>query len=274
MKDKKNNRFGKVLMVMTSAVLVAAVSVYGTLAFLTAQTVELKNTFTATTGVKGEVQEPGYPGDGTGATEYKYSFGTPVTKDPLVQNTGTNDMYTGLRLDFYLDATGGGYVQVPYSTFAKYVTVTADQKNATTDDFNTNYWTEEVLSGTPDYKIFTYRPKGTAAFTVVKAQNGENAVSGDYRNKGDDNTYPIFNSVQVKDEVNIVSLPGDTGYFAPEDAGNYNVSDVSTLKLKQLKFEIKVTGHGVLADTQNKSTNDTTAINSAILTDLKNGLTA
>ena len=99
MKTKKNNRFGKVLLLMTSIVLVIAVSVVCTLAFLTAETDILTNSFQATTGISGKVDEPSFPGGRTGG-DTTYTFGAPVKKDPLIQNTGKNDMYVGLKLDF------------------------------------------------------------------------------------------------------------------------------------------------------------------------------
>ena len=275
MKTKKNNRFGKVLLLMTSIVLVIAVSVIGTLAFLTAETDILTNSFQASTGISGKVDEPSFPGGRTGGNT-TYTFGAPVKKDPLIQNTCDNNMYVGLKLDFYLNAQNNDpddYVQVPYSTFAKYVDIISNAKAQTTDVFNTSYWRDE---GTPttatDSKIFSYRPTGTNAFTVVYANNGDLTANPTTYLTGsnDDNTYPIFNQVQIKDEVNKGVLPSGGSYNKPTTAAAF--ADGPSGVYEVLNFKIVITGQGVQADGSNISTADSTAINNQILSDIKAGL--
>ena len=280
MKTKKNNRFGKVLLLMTSIVLVIAVSVIGTLAFLTAETDILTNSFQASTGISGKVDEPSFPGGRTGGTT-QYTFGAPVNKDPLIQNTCDKNMYVGLKLDFYLnaqDATDAHFVKVPYSTFEKYVDIISDAKKNTTDDFNTNYWREETASTATDSKIFSYRPTGTNAFTVVYGNTSYTSASCDLPANPtnylpatkNDNTYPIFNQVQIKDEVNKGVLPSGGSYNKPTTAAAF--ADGPSGVYEVLNFKIVVTGQGVQADGSNISTADSTAINSQILTDIKAGL--
>lgn len=281
MKTKKNNRFGKVLLLMTSIVLVIAVSVIGTLAFLTAETDILTNSFQATTGISGKVDEPSFPGGRTGG-DTTYTFGAPVNKDPLIQNTGKNDMYVGLKLDFYLNAqdnTDNHYVQVPYSTFAKYVDIISDAKAQTTDVFNTSYWRDE---GTPttatDSKIFSYRPTGTNAFTVVYGNTSYTSASCDLPDSptnylpatNNDNTYPIFNQVQIKDEVNKGVLPSGGTYNKPTTAAAFAAGPSGVYEV--LNFRIVITGQGVQADGSNISTASSTAINNQILADIMAGL--
>lgn len=272
MKDKKNNRIGKALMMVTSVVLVAAVSVYGTLAFLTAQTKELKNSFQASTGVDGKVDEPSFPGGRTGG-DTTYTFGAPVKKDPLIQNTGSNDMYVGLKLDFYLNAqdnTDAHFVQVPYDTFAKYVTITGDAKAQTTDVFNTTYWHEETPETATNSKIFSYRPNSSYQFVKVTANDGDldaNPANSTAYTAGTDNTYPIFNSVQIKDTVNKGTLPSGGTYNKPTTAAAFAAGPSGVYQV--LNFRIVVTGCGVQADGSNASeTTASGAHNTLILSDI------
>lgn len=284
MKTKKNNRFGKVLLLMTSIVLVIAVSVIGTLAFLTAETDILTNSFQASTGISGKVDEPSFPGGRTGG-DTTYTFGAPVKKDPLIQNTGKNNMYVGLKLDFYLNAQNNDpddYVKVPYSTFAQYVDIISDAKKNTTDVFNTNYWREETASTATDSKIFSYRPTGTNAFTVVYGNTSYTSASCDLPANptnylpaaNNDNTYPIFNKVQIKDEVNKGVLPSGGSYNKPTTAAAF--ADGPSGVYQVLNFKIVITGQGVQADGSNISTNDSDsssiAINNQILADIMAGL--
>lgn len=266
MKNKKNTRIGKVLLIMTSVVLVAAISVYGTLAFLTATTQELTNSFQSSTGISGKVDEPSFPGGRTGGST-SYEFGTPVPKDPLIQNTGTNDMFVGLKLDFYLNAqddTDANFVKVPYTTFAKYVTIKGDAPN--TGAFNTTYWHEETPSNVTDSKIFTYRP-GSGDFTRVTASNGDlslpsagSALPSTAYTAGTDNTYPIFNSVQISNDVN--KAKGVT-FNHPTSAVDFAAGPAG-LNFEVLNFKIVVTGHGVQADGATD--------NATILSDIMGGL--
>ena len=281
MKTKKNNRFGKVLLLMTSIVLVVAVSVIGTLAFLTAETDLLTNSFQASTGISGKVDEPSFPGGRTGGNT-TYTFGAPVKKDPLIQNTGKNNMYVGLKLDFYLNAqdnAANNYVHVPYSTFAKYVDIISNAKaNEETDVFNTNYWTEETASTATDSKIFSYRPTGTNAFTVVYGNTSYTSATCDLPDEptnylpatNNDNTYPIFNQVQIKDEVNKGVLPSGGSYNKPTTDTEFAAGPSGVYEV--LNFKIVITGQGVQADGSNISTADSTAINNQILSDIMAGL--
>lgn len=133
MKKTKKLTLSKTLLILTAIVLVAAISISVTLAYLTAETEVRNNVFTSAANISGETIEPygeeaGEPGSNSNVN-YTYQPGNTYDKDPLIHNkTLDSDVYVGARLDFYIAVTKDGndnpvYRQVPYDLFTKYVTI-------------------------------------------------------------------------------------------------------------------------------------------------------
>lgn len=117
MKNKK-----KIVTAIASLALVGAISIGATLAYLSAQTQTMKNTFTAPgTNLSIELREPAWDGynfgegtnpDGTTANpDYKgsetlgiteaatFAPGSEVAKNPMVKNTSTQDVWIAVVVD-------------------------------------------------------------------------------------------------------------------------------------------------------------------------------
>lgn len=199
MKEKKNKGARKVLLMMISVVLVAAISVSATLAYLTAQTDEKVNSFTPSGGITGEVLEPSF----NNSSDYTYNPGNEIAKDPLIQNTTTDaSIYVGAKLDFYIKVTGDTYTQVSYDKFAKYVAI----KYGSTTGFNTTNWTDvtsQVKNNDNGSKYFVYKT------AIGKADTTNPTSANNYA--GADSTQPIFTSVTPSANIRIETLPAYTG---------------------------------------------------------------
>jgi len=237
MKEKKNSKAKKVMLMVIASALVVAISVSATLAYLTAQTIEKDNVFKASPGIDGEVLEPNFDYTKT----FVYEPGDLVSKDPIVQNrTDDAQIIVGARLDYYinvLDNAEANYVQVPYSTFKKYVDViynsapkTNTNPTVDTDTFNTTnnsdgtYWTD--ITGTVDNSTYDLTDTNGRFFAYNAILNADNQSMGDgseitqgsgttsaeklgntsyvdTKTGNGDNTTPIFNQVRVNVGVNI-----------------------------------------------------------------------
>lgn len=249
MKEKKTKRTRKVLLMGVAAVLVAAVSVSATLAYLTAQTDSVTNTFKGSGGITGKVAEPNYTGDGT------FTINQPVPKDPLIENTTADAaIYVGAKVSFWIDVTNDStdnYVQVNPTDFYKYVDVkyndnTAPSYNvigtAPVNGTNTNQWYDMTGSTSDDCLYFMYNN------VLNKADSDASYASSAYAT-GKDNTLPLFTSVTVKPAVKI-------------DAGN--ATDASDIDLTAgpanqtfpvFNFKIVINGYGEKAYAVNASGN-------------------
>ena len=131
---KKENRHSLrgVILLLTGMALVVTVSIFVTMAYLTAITNSRENFFQGAPNIKGETVEPYGQAegefDGDSTVNYAYQPGNACAKDPLIHNKTTDsEVYVGARVDFYIAVTKSGdnpvYRQVPYSLFTKYVSI-------------------------------------------------------------------------------------------------------------------------------------------------------
>jgi len=202
MKEKKTKRTRKVLLMAIAAVLVSAVSVSATLAYLTAQTSSVTNTFTGSGGITGRVAEPNYDGDG------KFTIDQPVSKDPLIENTTTDAaIYVGAQVSFWINVSGTTYTQVSPSVFYQFVDV--QYNNADAASYNTGtgttQWTSKESPSGDKSLYFIYN----SLLTKSDSDPSYNTTTSAYVT-GKDNTAPLFNSVTVKSAVNINANGEDT----------------------------------------------------------------
>lgn len=167
----KKHNFRKGLLAASALVLVAAISVGATLAYLTASSREVTNTFTAGEGINITLTEPDYEGDGD------YTPGSTITKNPQVNNTSVGDspVYVVASLSYYIDNT-----EVSYATFTnsaddddviKYATIYSDT-NATAVGFN-SAWTQ-IADDDVNKDYFVY---GTAVNAPTSVAKGDSTAS-------------------------------------------------------------------------------------------------
>lgn len=108
----------KLIIGLTSLVLVAAMAIGGTLAFMTQKTATMTNTFVAAAGLSGEIREPKWDGftfddqghDGTVAKDATATLGlnqakamTPgqkINKDPTLKNTSAVPVYMAIKVTY------------------------------------------------------------------------------------------------------------------------------------------------------------------------------
>lgn len=225
MKEKKNKGARKALIMVISVVLVAAVSVSATLAYLTAKTTEKDNEFKASGNISGKVIEPDYVESKAG----NYLPGVPVPKNPMIDNDSANDyeIYVGARLDFYIDLdNNGSYEQVTYADFIKFVDITGLPTFTT----GTGVWLDKTAS-------ITGNTAGSKYYFYAKVLQKNDGDSGAGLNAGDDTTPELFTSVTVKKDLKLAS-DGVAITQADVTAGNL------TKTYNGFKFKIKVTGYG------------------------------
>lgn len=237
MKEKKNKGARKILLIAISVVLVAAVSVSATLAYLTAATEEKDNEFKASGSISGKVIEPNYDQDKAN----NYLPGVPVPKNPMIDNDSANDyeIYVGARLDFYIDlGNDGTYDQVSYADFIKFVDITTLPTGTSLPATEDGVWYDITPStgNTTGSKYYFYNK-------VLAKNDGD---SGSNENAGADTTAELFTSVTVKKELTL-SSDGDAITQADVTAGTLNKT------YNGFKYKIKVTGYGT------KNEVDTTA---------------
>lgn len=213
----KKHNFRKGLLAASALVLVAVISVGATLAYLTASTREVVNTFTAGEGIDIEIQEPSYKGDKT------YTPGTTFDKDPEVKNTSTGDspVYIVASLEYQIDG-----VSVSYATF----TAAANEKHATilkSDDtagFNAGWTQLTDTDANKDY--FVYGTK-TAPTSVDKANSTTEIftkVKISEKDTGDTTYKIIVNAYAVNADNGVTAdvfneLAGLTGNKISKDTG-------------------------------------------------------
>lgn len=196
----KKNNLRKGILVASSLILAAAISVGATLAYLTANTDTKNNVFTAGGGITIKLEEPIY--EKTKKTNR--IPGEEFTKDPQVHNTsGESPVYTVMSLEYLIDD-----VRVDYDTFTnsannenvvKYVTIKTDDAVG----FNTSKW--EQLTDT-DAKL---------DFFVYGKKNAPTSVAADV------STDPIFNKVVISkaDKAGTVYKINARAYAVNADGG-------------------------------------------------------
>ena len=287
MKQKKSKGFRKALLMTVATVLVIAISVSATLAFLTDSTKERDNVFRgATNDIHGQIIEPSF----TSTNTYYYSPGRTTKKDPMVQNDSTDDaVFTAVKLEFYIQVESGNdsenhphtYKKVPFSDFSKYVTLNnlnIDFGN-TTD--NTTYGTSTSsdwkYNGTTDNAMFIYYNK-----SIAKSNN--TPPPENYTNPGNDTTYPIFKSVTMSPYINIpqTRTTNTSGVenlkVANTTQGIHNATYLLNedhqyeQEFQMCDIKIKISGYAVKADSAGYTLDPTEDDDAAIITALMDGL--
>lgn len=146
MKNKTKRLLRRGLLMAAACVLMAAVTVGITLSVLTAQTNARFNTFQSEIPIKGMIDEPHFNMD---QTNY-FSPGETVNKDPLVKNISSTEveMWTGVRLSYFLNPGGLGRVQVNEATFLKFVAIYNTLKETTpaVPGYNSDKWSGMTAS--------------------------------------------------------------------------------------------------------------------------------
>lgn len=229
MNEKKNKSARKVLLVGISAVLVAAISVGSTLAYLSAITTSKDNTFTASGDIKGRLLEPSWSTE-VSSDAAQYVPGKTYAKDPTVDNeTPDAAVYVGAKLIFQIDVgDGNGLQTVDYDTFSHFVTLA---------DYTGSGWTEKSVSGDTTSKYFMYN-------TVLTKDADEGNTLGA---SATDHTSALFTSVTPSKDINIKS----NGTATKDNLTS--TADLSSLYFKKFDFKIKVFSHGVKAYTVDKT---------------------
>lgn len=230
MKEKKNKGARKVLLVAISVALVAVISVGSTLAYLTARSNTKTNTFTASGNITGEVLEPNADFD-------KFDDWVPgetIPKNPMIDNdTKEYSIWVGAKLSFQIDI-GNGYETVPYSTFARYVTL-----NGLAGDG----WTA-FDNAKSDGNLYYYYNSALAADggdSTEKNYNSSDAKGGSTGNSTADNTNAIFNSVTPDDAITIREKSDTESYVTTINANGPQTGDI----YQKFLFKITVNGYGV-----------------------------
>lgn len=250
MKKTTAKKTHKALIVFVACVLAAALSVGITLAYLTAQTEKVTNTFTASGDLSGEIQEPGFPSSGT----VTYTPGEPVTKDPLVHNLSGFDIYAAVRLDYYINFTGTNYVRVPYDIFHKYFSV-----NYTgTDSAN---WTEFTGSVTTKNATSGIDNAGTAwsryfFYETVLADGSSSGSATATTTYGSNAAYfsnPVFTTVTPSGDI-LLGSTDNVAATAYETKLHYGIDGFKGKLYEKMNFKIVVTGFGVKKEASGRNT--------------------
>ena len=98
----------KIALIATCVVLVAAIAVGGTLAWFT-DSKEVANTVTFG-NVKIALTEPTYPGNDNEGKITDVVPGSKITKDPTIENIGTNDCWVRAKLEVTVPESAGNVV--------------------------------------------------------------------------------------------------------------------------------------------------------------------
>ena len=254
MKEKKNSRAKKILLMGISCVLVAAISVSATLAYLTAKTNDKDNKFTASGGITGEVIEPNYEY----AKTLNWKPGEEIQKNPMVDNDTANyDVWVGASIEYQLSVDGTDYVTVPYSVFSQYVTVTGKVGN--------DWVVMNATDHTKDY--YFYNKRLTKQTTETEQSYSPTTSFGTTGSVTSDNTTELFTKVTPKANLDIspnYATTASPGYYVPMyQNGNSMVAktlvtananipttnvNLDTLAFNSFNFKIKITGYGIKND--------------------------
>lgn len=211
MKEKKNFKARKVLLVAVSCVLVSAISVSATLAYLTAKTAPKTNKFTATENLKGEVVED-FPGTPDGTVDGKFNYQTrpneTVTKQPKIDNDSPHEkeMFVAAKVQFKIksaasDSADQSFNEVTQAQFEQFVTVAWNiaTGDAPTREESPGKW-YKITSSVSDDKA--------SYFVYSKHLDPDDQDGTGFEKSGVDTTSQIFNSVTVKKGVNLDATNG------------------------------------------------------------------
>lgn len=243
MKNKKNIKLRKTLLMMTAMVLVAAVSVGATLAYLTAQTGPVKNEFRSSSTISGKVIEPAF----VASNALKYKPNNDVPKDPRIDNdTSGKKIYAGMKLEFFIyegelassDPASSTRTAVSYDKFKAFV----DLKNL--PSLTSSLASSLTSDGDGAWHYVNTDSDGNLYFLYDKQLDPNDLDTGAGANAGGDTSNPIFTHVTVKKEVSLKSTEdgGVTITSGDVNAGTLNKS------YNDFRFEIKITGYGVTVD--------------------------
>lgn len=259
MKEKKTSKAKKVLLMATSCVLVAAISVGLTLAYLTAKTNEKDNKFIPSKGIKGEVIEPNYEI----AKALNFKPGDVINKDPKVDNdTPEADIWVGAKIQFKISVkqqlkSGSTteyedvWEEVDYNTFKQYVAVTdyvGDMTTTPTSNTTTGVWKRMTSpSGDKADYFFFDRILLRQPTDDTTESNGSDVTNstalGTTGTSTADNSSDLFTKVTPNAAIRID--PSYEGTFANSVK---TTAALSTDVFKQFKFKILITGYGVKDD--------------------------
>lgn len=242
MKEKKNKGARKVLLMCTAAVLVAAISVGVTLAYLTAQTATKTNEFRTLGAIDAELQETNYDGDPTGNTAYSFTPGQTVPKNPTIDNNSPNDkeIYVGAKVTFYV-YFDGVKTAVKYSDFSKLVTVaglptepTAVANIPAADSYSQGKWLYiKEDSTTSPYSRYYFYDK------LLKKDGAASSA---------DVTAALFSSVTVDKDLHIVTDGKTTTTKMSAAILSNDYDNIIAGTYDGFKYEIVINGYAVTND--------------------------
>lgn len=143
-KSKKRN-------VIVALALVALLAIGGTLAYLTAVTNEVQNTFTMGKGIDGDIDEPSWDPE-NGKDFYP---GKVIAKDPLIKNeseVGVTPAYVAATITYQVK-DGEGWKDVSYADLDKFINIKSGTplENAV-PGFNATNWTMDKDNTIAYYK--------------------------------------------------------------------------------------------------------------------------
>ena len=250
MKEKKNYKAHKVLLVAVSCVLVSAISVSATLAYLTAKTQTKTNRFTATENLEGEVVEDFPNGTPDGSVEGKFNYQTrpneTVVKQPKIDNDSPHEkeMFVAAKVQFKIKSAADAnsaqsFKEVTQAQFEQFVTVAWNiaTGDAPTTEESTGKW----------YKITSSVSGDKASYFVYsKHLDADDQDGTGLEKSGVDTTSQIFNSVTVKKGVNHDATNGIKLLDSHVSAGTL------TNTYNGFEYQIIISGFGV--DNENSKT--------------------
>ena len=261
-KKKRNQKLKKKLASMTALVLVLAVGVWGTLAYLSTLSVKKENTFTGSSGIKLEVEETNW--DNTGRDKANsYTPNMSIAKDPKLKNTNVADgksEYVAMRIDFLDVSDSSNKTAITYAQLLNVIKLI----NFNHSDWtlaavkNTSVWTDKMSNNTNNItNNCLYSSNAYVALTGMD-ENIKNATSMIFLYTGivsaQHNTSTLFDTIQIRNGYTSVVTDGtDTiaaePIYAFTDASQTTPLDGSTETGKGFpKFQIDVLGAAVEAD--------------------------
>lgn len=265
-KKKRNQKLKKKLASMTAIVLVLAVGVWGTMAYLSTLTDKKTNTFTGSSGIKLEVEEKNWTTTG----EKKANSYTPnmsIEKDPKLKNTnndGGKSEYVAMRIDFLDASNSSSKTAITYAQLLNVIKLInykhSDWTLAAVK--NTSGWTDKKSDNTDIDNDCLYST-GAGAYVTLDSMddNIKNATSMIFLYTGNSGrvsaqsgTSALFDTIQIRNGYTSVVTDGtDTiaaePIYAFTDASQTTPLDGSTETGKGFpKFQIDVLGAAVEAD--------------------------
>lgn len=196
----------QIILGITSMVLVSAIAVGGTLAFLSAKTNEMTNTFTAVgSDISGQLREPAWDGYDFGANNPDGKTANPIKADGEPRNQaeldalGVNmakEMYPTMEIpkNPMLKNTSSIPVwmamKVTYTNKAKFDAI------ANPLAINTDAW--KLVSSGADYDIYIYATSYTPAAEGT-AETGSFTTVGKLGSGHETTVTPLFDKVTIKD---------------------------------------------------------------------------